>query len=127
MVAGDRPDRFTAPFRDGIFVLPRAISSAGERCLHTAEVAGSKPASPTSKGTILRVQPQNAESVATLSSLLLTTVVILTRGGKQQVGMRLEKGYDGLDRGLIACFPPSRPREIDGGRTCAPEHPTSFA
>ena len=28
------------------FVL-RAISSAGERCLHTAEVAGSKPASPT--------------------------------------------------------------------------------
>ena len=28
------------------FVL-RAISSAGERCLHTAEVAGSNPASPT--------------------------------------------------------------------------------
>ena len=27
---------------------PRAISSAGERCLHTAEVAGSIPASPTS-------------------------------------------------------------------------------
>ena len=42
-------ERFTAPFWDGIFVLPRAISSAGERCLHTAEVAGSKPASPTPK------------------------------------------------------------------------------
>src|SRR5206468_5190073 len=26
---------------------PRACSSAGERCLHTAEVAGSKPATPT--------------------------------------------------------------------------------
>src|SRR5581483_9239958 len=29
--------------------LGRAISSAGERCLHTAEVEGSKPPSPTSK------------------------------------------------------------------------------
>ena len=33
-----------------VYSLPhRAISSAGERCLHTAEVAGSKPASPTKK------------------------------------------------------------------------------
>ena len=31
-----------------------AISSAGERCLHTAEVAGSIPASPT---LILELQP----------------------------------------------------------------------
>jgi hypothetical protein len=29
--------------------LQGAISSAGERCLHTAEVAGSNPASPTPK------------------------------------------------------------------------------
>ena len=27
----------------------RAISSAGERCLHTAEVTGSNPASPTTR------------------------------------------------------------------------------
>ena len=49
MGAGDPPDRFTAPSTNGIFDLSRAISSAGERCLHTAEVAGSKPASPTSR------------------------------------------------------------------------------
>src|SRR5206468_3138532 len=29
-----------------------AISSAGERCLHTAEVEGSKPPSPTVKGLV---------------------------------------------------------------------------
>ena len=47
MVAGDPSARFTAPFQDGIFVLPRAISSAGERCLHTAEATGSIPVAPT--------------------------------------------------------------------------------
>ncbi len=31
---------------------PGALSSAGERCLHTAEAAGSKPAAPTTKGQL---------------------------------------------------------------------------
>src|SRR5919202_5297659 len=37
-----------------IFFRSRAISSAGERCLHTAEVAGSNPASPTLKLSYLQ-------------------------------------------------------------------------
>src|SRR3712207_394548 len=41
------PQSLTEAPSDGIFTIPRAISSAGERCLHTAEVAGSIPASPT--------------------------------------------------------------------------------
>src|SRR5215210_5084850 len=39
----------TEALQGGIFTIPGAISSAGERCLHTAEVAGSNPASPTPK------------------------------------------------------------------------------
>ena len=39
----------TEALGNGIFTPPGAISSAGERCLHTAEVAGSSPASPTEK------------------------------------------------------------------------------
>src|SRR5215212_3865912 len=41
------PKSLTEAPDDGIFSPPGAISSAGERCLHTAEVAGSNPASPT--------------------------------------------------------------------------------
>jgi hypothetical protein len=37
----------TEALANGIFTASGAISSAGERCLHTAEVAGSNPASPT--------------------------------------------------------------------------------
>src|SRR5919112_5872691 len=37
----------TEALGNGIFTALGAISSAGERCLHTAEVAGSNPASPT--------------------------------------------------------------------------------
>ena len=36
----------------GIFTAPGAISSAGERCLHTAEDAGSIPASPTPRDVV---------------------------------------------------------------------------
>jgi hypothetical protein len=45
----------TEALANGIFTASGAISSAGERCLHTAEDAGSIPASPTQKSSVLQV------------------------------------------------------------------------
>src|SRR3712207_6511299 len=57
-----------------------AISSAGERCLHTAEVAGSNPASPTQKMSCFAGEMRNiSEHLEGLSRLCAATVQ--QRGG----------------------------------------------
>ena len=48
----------------------RALSSAVERCLHTAEVTGSKPVAPTN-GTATGLRVRRAEAVALASQHLL--------------------------------------------------------
>jgi hypothetical protein len=72
-----RPE--SAPERRAILSDPRAISSAVERCLHTAEVAGSKPASPTREAPAEGLLLGSARAVAvtrartsTLDGLRLT-------------------------------------------------------
>ena len=65
----------------------RAISSAGERCLHTAEVAGSNPASPTLKGLYCA-----ANSRGPLQALIIVWVFMQQRGNGSGVCDRLEIG-----------------------------------
>src|SRR5215218_8604295 len=60
---------------NGIFTAPGAISSAGERCLHTAEVAGSNPASPTRKKTAFADKTRAASRLYKLFDSSSTPVV----------------------------------------------------
>jgi hypothetical protein len=74
----------TADPANGIFMALRAISSAGERCLHTAEVAGSNPASPTPKkylfaGKIVELRIGRCSAFDPFDDSL-TTVEIATGG-----------------------------------------------
>src|SRR5215208_6459800 len=60
-----------------------AISSAGERCLHTAEVAGSNPASPTLKvlqiaGKVKTPAFGSRALCSNAGTLLRTITVIMT-------------------------------------------------
>ncbi len=59
---------------------PRACSSAGERCLHTAEVAGSKPATPTSTNGL------REEAVSRLRQQIASTTALRVRHATLGIG-----------------------------------------
>ena len=56
-----------------------AISSAGERCLHTAEVAGSIPASPTQKERLLADRSNSIGRNPDVAAVLAATLEFLGR------------------------------------------------
>ena len=87
VVAGSSPARGASLFEGVPFGAPplkiRAFSSAGERCLHTAEVAGSKPATPT----IAKLQVRQGKA----SGLLLFSKG--SKNGNLQINLQIAHGY----------------------------------
>src|SRR3712207_1650084 len=79
-----------SPLRGWYIHRPRAISSAGERCLHTAEVAGSKPASPTQGSRVPKRQTgERAAGFGTRRHPLYTSSTpTRTRGTAQDRAVR---------------------------------------